>query len=561
MKFFSGPRTTWKGKSHGAHAPRIHLVVVALIFMLLNGGTAAGQSSDLVVLINGNILTLDAKNTVASSVRIRNGFFVSVDDATTEIPAGAEVIDLDGRTVIPGLIDSHMHFIRATLRPGHDMREIEAARSIEDLLAAITAKSASVPKGELITAIGGWDPIQFLGENRFPTLAELDAAAPSHPVYVHLRATGPAATNTPGKRLLENAGIEVSDSGLVAAGNGPSQAVAAFEALKELQTAADRERGMRDLMRYANSLGLTTIIDAAGTERPGAQLFDPDHDYETLLALWRKRAMTVRIRPMFMSWDKEVGDGSGDSDFEQRIRNSFMGFGDDMLKVAGLGEHTTGDSEGQVFRDVTRLAAENGWLLSQHSGTIAENEAHVAAFEAADDVESIAPLHWSLAHVHDIEAAVIERLKSLGAGVTVQVHRYLNRGNVTSGQGGPPYRLLVDSGISVGAGTDSTNAQPMNPWIAIYYMVSGRNVVGHVVNEGQTISRLDALRLYTLGSAWFAHDEHQLGSIEVGKRADLVVLSDAYLAIPEEQISDLTSVLTMVNGQIVYSKQGKGQFQ
>ncbi len=529
-------------------------LLVALTIMSAFSGTATAQSSDLTVLINGNILTLDADNTVASSVRIQNGFFVSVDDTATDIPAGAQVIDLEGQMVIPGLIDSHMHFIRATLRPGHDMREIEAARSIDELLAAIATKSTSVPNGELITAIGGWDPIQFLGENRFPTLAELDEAAPEHPVYVHLRATGPAATNTPGKKLLEDAGIEVSDTGLVAAGNGPSQAVGAFEALKELQTAADRERGLRDLMQHANSLGLTTIIDAAGTERPGAQLFDPDHDYETLLALWREQAMTVRVRPMFMSWDKEIGDGSGDSDFEQRIRNSFMGFGDDMLKVAGLGEHTTGDSQGQVFRDVTRLAAENGWLISQHSGTIAENEAHVAAFEAADEVESIAPLHWSLAHVNEIEIEVIQRLKSLGAGATVQDHRYLNRGNVTNGQGGPPYRLLVDSGISVGAGTDSTNAQPMNPWIAIYYMVSGRNVAGHAVNEGQTISRMDALRLYTIGSAWFSHDENQLGSIEVGKRADLVVLSDDYLAISEEQITSLTSVLTMVDGQIVYSR-------
>ena len=257
---------------------------------------------------------------------------------------------------------------------------------------------------------------------------------------------------------------------------------------------------------------------------------------------------------MFMSWDKEIGDGSGNSDFEQRIRNSFMGFGDDMLKVAGLGEHTTGDSKGQVFRNATRLAAENGWLLSQHSSTVAENEAHIAAFEGANEVAAIAPLHWSLTHVHNIESEVVQRLKTIGAGVTVQDHRYLNRGNVDRGQGGPPYRRLVDSGITVGAGTDSTNAQPMNPWMSIYYMVSGRNVAGHPVNEGQTISRMDALRLYTIGSAWFSHDEKQLGSIEVGKRADLAVLTDDYLEIPEEQIIELGSVLTMVGGQIVYSE-------
>lgn len=128
----------------------------------------------------------------------------------------------------------------------------------------------------------------------------------------------------------------------------------------------------------------------------------------------------------------------------------------------------------------------------------------------------------------NIEEDVVQRLKAIGAGVTVQDHRYLNRGNVEGEQGWPPYRLLVESGIPTGAGTDSTNAQPMNPWHSIFYMVSGRNVAGYRVNEGQTISRMEALRLYTLGSAWFSHDE--------------------------EQITSLSSVLTMVGGQIVYSE-------
>ena len=192
--------------------------------------------------------------------------------------------------------------------------------------------------------------------------------------------------------------------------------------------------------------------------------------------------------------------------------------------------------------------------MSQHSGTQAENEAHTSAFEAANDLASIASLHWSLTHVFDIQEDVVLRLKRIGAGVTVQDHRYLNRGNVEGGQGGPPYRLLVESGIPVGAGTDSTNAQPMNPWHSIYYMVSGRNVVGHLVNEGQTISRMEALRLYTLGSAWFSHDENELGSIEVGKRADFAVLNDDYLEIPEDRITSLSSILTVVGGQIVYSE-------
>lgn len=540
-----------KSRGPGADSGRLGIVVCLLLSCSL-AGTASGQVPEPLILVNGNILTLDSDNSVVTTVHIDGGRFASVGEDASALPADVRVIDLEGRTVIPGLIDSHMHFIRATLRPGYDLRAIEDARSIAELLAAVSARTKTVPVGEFITAIGGWDPVQFLGENRFPTLAELDEAAPNHPVYIHLRANGPAVTNTPGKRILENAGIDVDEGGLIAMGNRPGQAVEAFDFLKAQQTAEDRERSTLELMRHANGLGLTAVIDAAGTQRPGAQLFDPNTDYEALLEVWRKGEMTVRVRPMFMSWDTEVGNGSGDSEIEQRIRNSFMGFGDDMLKVAGLGEHTTGDSRGQVFRDVARLAARTRWLLSQHSSTRAENEAHISAFEAANDVASIAPLHWSLTHVFDIQEDVIERLKAIGAGVSVQDHRYLNRGNVEDGRGGPPYRRLVDSGIPVGAGTDSTNAQPMNPWYSIYYMVSGKNVAGHLVNEGQTISRLEALRLYTLGSAWFSHDEADLGSIEVGKRADLAVLSDHFLDIPENRITQLSSVLTIVGGQIVY---------
>ena len=325
---------------------------VAAVLLLSCGlfGTAIGQSPGPLVLVNGKILTLDGNDSIVSTARVENGRFASVGDTAVAIPDGAQVIDLQGQTVIPGLIDSHMHFIRATLRPGHDMREIESARSISELLASVSDRAESVPEGEFITAIGGWDPVQFLGENRFPTLAELDGAAPDHPVYIHLRANGPAVTNTPGKEILEAAGIAIDTKGVIGMGNGARQAVGAFDYLKGRQTDADRQRGTLEFMRHANSLGLTMVIDAAGTQRAGAQLFSPDRDYEALLALWRKPAMTVRVRPMFMSWDREIGDGSGDSEVEQRVRNSFMGFGDDMLKVAGLGEHTTGDSQGQVFR-------------------------------------------------------------------------------------------------------------------------------------------------------------------------------------------------------------------
>ena len=531
---------------------RITQSLFPVLMTVIGSVVAHAQSSDDVplYLTNGSIITLDEQGTIAESVLVHRGRIVAIDDDSNELVSRSRVIDLEGRTVIPGLYDSHMHFLRATLRPGHDMRSVEAATSIGELLGAIRERAGSVPKGEWVTAIGGWDPVQFRGENRFPTRQELNTASPDHPFLLFLRANGPAVTNDLGRNVLADGGITVGDDGMIGQGR---QSIAAFNYLKSLQTEADRERGALEYMRHANSLGLTSIRDVAGTERPGAQLFSPDRDYETILRLWRDDQLTIRTRFMFMSWDEEVGDGSGDTDFEQRLRNSFPRYGDDMLRVVGVGEHLVSSPDNPAFAQAAELAARGGWPLEIHSSAPADNTLHIEAFEAAHAVAPITDLRWSMTHVQQITPDIAGRLKALGAGVTVQVHRYLNRGNIDNNQGGPPLRMLVDMGVPVGGGTDSTNAQPMNPWISIYYMVSGKNVGGYAVNEGQELSRLEALRTYTLGSAYFSHDDHQLGSIEVGKFADLAVLSEDYLDIPEEDIKGLRSVLTLLDGEVVYA--------
>ena len=524
---------------------RSTIISVAFFF----AGAIAAQDQP-VLLTNGKIVTLDEENSIASSVLIYRGKIEAVDDLTSDLASSANQIDLEGRTVIPGLYDSHMHFIRGTLRPGYDMRAIEQANSIDELLQEIDSFSPSVPEGEFITAIGGWDPIQFLGENRFPTLQELDQVTSDHPFYMHLRATGPAVTNSLGKAILEEAGVSVDENGMIANG---FDSVLAFGHLKSQQTEEDRIRSAKDFMQHANSLGLTAVRDNGGTVQDGAQFFDPYADYDTMMDLWHSDELSMRVRLMLISQDDTVGDGTGSSLVEQRLRTSFMGLGDDMMRISGIGEHVVANSRGPDFLTVTKLAAEGGWSLEQHSSSLAENQAHLAAFKEANEVASIEDLRWTLTHVQQITSEIAQELKGLGAGVTVQVHRYLNRGNITNNQGGPPLRMLTDLGIPVGGGTDSTNAQPMNPWYSIYYMVSGRNVGGHHVNDGQELTRTEALRTYTLGSAWTSKDEGKIGSIEAGKYADLVVLDRDYLTVPESEIREIQSVLTLLEGEVVYT--------
>lgn len=514
---------------------------IAWPLMLLLAFSAGSVYADDIKIINANIITMDDDNPTASQLLIRGNRIVSVGTGTgmgSGNPGNVEIINVHGRTVIPGLIDSHAHFLRAGLRPGHDMRTIETAFSISEVQAVIAERAAAVPAGEFLTAVGGFHEVQF-AEGRLPTLAELDVAAPDHPVYLQRGFNGPSVTNTLGKAFFEGAGLVVGADGSLSAGG-------AFAALAAVQTFEDKVRGTSDLMAHANSIGLTMVMDTGGGGgSPGTAFwFDSSAEaYAPALALWRDGGFTVRVRPFFVTRDDLTLTA-----ISARIENAFMSFGDGMFRTVGFGERVVSNPSLDYAAAVLKIA-ENGWGHQHHSSSLAENTLNLAALQAADAIADIADLHWSLAHVFSIDAATLNGLIALGAGVTVQDQRYLSGGT----NGGPPYRFIVDSGIHVGAGTDSTNVAALNPWLGLFYMVTGTNAGGNLVNAGQTLTRLEALRLNTAENAWFSRDEDELGSIEVGKLADLVVLSDDYLTVPDEDIKTITSVLTIVDGEIVYS--------
>lgn len=515
------------------------------LFLIFMAGSAAAQNGNgcsntsVIALINGKIITVNPTDDIVSNVVIRDGRFSAVGGGSRSLGPCAKVINLHGRTVTPGLIDSHVHFLRAGLRPGHDARAIDTAFSIAEVQGVISARAAGVPVGEFITAIGGYHEAQF-AEGRMPTLNELDAAAPNHPVYLQRGFNGPSVTNTLGKDFFEANGVAVDADGSLSAGP-------AFAALFAVQTFDDKVRATRELMTHANTVGLTMVMDTGGgAGAPGSAFwFDSSAEaYAPAIALWRDGGFTVRVRPYFISRDDENLTA-----ILERMENAFMGFGDGMFKIAGLGEQVVADSEGLAYTLALEEMARNGWGHKQHSSGLDENISHLMAFQAANLVAPIADLRWSLEHVFEIDQLTLDGLMALGAGVGVQDQRYLSGGN----RGGPPYRLIVDSGINAGAGTDSTNVAALNPWLGLYYMVTGMNAGGNHVNGGQEITRLEALRLQTASNVWFTGEEDDLGSIEVGKLADLIVLSDDYLTVPDSDIRTVRSVLTIVDGRIVYS--------
>jgi predicted amidohydrolase YtcJ len=417
-----------------------------------------------------------------------------------------------------------------------------------------------VPAGGFITAMGGWNPAQF-AEKRLPTRAELDAAAPNHPVIVYQAFAGPSATNSKGTAFFASKGIAVSDTGAIEAN---AASLAALNALRAIQTPADRQRGTLDALMYSAAVGLTTDVDMGAFVLPGVpdthESFaadtlasaDPFHMYDSIAALHRADRLPVRVRLFFLSMDTQPGIPM----LKQRLLNTFLGLGDDMLKVSGVGEFATswplfGQPPPANYTTALQFIAQQGWPFQQHSLTPPEDRLTIDAFEAVNRTTPIADLRWSIAHVPRIDAATVERFKAVGAGIAIHPYTYLAGGPGS----GPPVRTIVESRIHAGAGSDAAQISTLNPWLMIYFMVTGRNAAGVLINDGQQISRTDALRLYTAANGWFFREEAALGSIEPGKLGDLVVLNSDFLdpaKVPDEDIRKVKSVLTIVGGRVVY---------
>jgi predicted amidohydrolase YtcJ len=548
--------------------PTLSLISAATLFLVIV--TASGQTPAPIDpcagardlrLTNGKIATMDARGSTVSEVTIQNGKFTAVGPRSGQrLSPCTREINLRGRTVVPGLIDNHNHIVLLGIRPGYHT-PLESATSIAEVQAAIKARAKSVPAGQFITSMGGWNPLQF-AEKRLPTLAELDAATSDHPVLVFLSFTGPAATNTRGKAFFTERKVAVSDTGAIAA-NAPS--IAALNALRAVQTFADRKRGTADAMAYSVSVGVTTNADMGAFNLPGTPdlqgSFEADtlasadqwRMYDPVVALHREGKMTARLRVFFLTMDTRPDVPI----LAERLRNDFNSFGDDMMRISGIGEFASswplfGQKPPENYTAALSRIAKEGWAFQQHSLSPAENELTVSTFETVNKTTPIKDLRWSLAHVGSVDAATLNRLKAMGAAVAVHPFQFL----AGARGGGPPLRTIVDSGIKVGAGSDSAQISTLNPWNVIAYMVTGKASDGTVINAGQQLTRMEALRLYTAENGWFLKEEATLGSIEPGKLADLVVLSDDYFdpkRVTDDAIKKLKSVLTVVDGKVVHN--------
>jgi predicted amidohydrolase YtcJ len=527
-----------------------------------------------IILTNGRIHTMDDRAQVVSTVAIKDGRFLEVGSGA-RWPAGraTTVIDLRGRTVVPGIIDNHNHLVLMGNRPGYHT-PLENARSIADVQAAYAARAAGAPSGAWITTIGGFHTNHIYAvpsdqtSGRFPTLAEIDAATPNNPAFMMISFTGAAATNSLGRSILQGQGVTVSDTGAIAAGTQTTRALLYLR--QTLLTPETRRRSVIDCMNYAASLGVTTHIDqgafqATNTTADGAAHEDNYTMHFPFLEVYAEGKGIVRLRINFLHMEPALDT----PELVQRLKNAFPFLGDDMVRTGGIGEFIA-QGNGANFLAAARKVAAANWRAEVHSlgrrntptSGAADFEQQISAFEAvnAEFPGVVRNKRWVIAHVPGITQEWIDRFQAIGGNLSLTGWQYL-AGNPTASvvapYAGPPFRMIVDSsrrpdGVHTGMSSDGMQIAPMNPWIHMYYATTGLNARGVLINGGQQISRQEVLSLYTKQNGWFVAEEDQLGSIEEGKLADLVALNKDYFAVPNDDLFKIRSDLTVVDGEVVY---------
>ena len=531
---------------------------------------AWSQSADT-VLINGKILTLDGQFPTREALAIRDGRILALG-TTAEIRKltnpKSRVIDLNGRTVIPGLIDSHMHAIRAALSFSTEVNWIGAS-SLAEAVARIHEASETMKPGAWLIVAGGWNVQQFK-EKRRPTQAELLAAAPNNPVYVQLGYGWVMMTPRALEALKISADADLPPSGKLdrdpsgqptgGITGGNNAIVALFDKLPK-PNFDEQVDGTRKFFRELNRLGITGVVDPGGNNVSA-------EDYQAIFKVWREGRMTVRVAYSLCG----PTPGSEFADLKDLTQMLPMGFGDDMLRFNGLGERITwamnnnnkpSDADKQNYYEIARWAAERGMSITMHWTNDDSVDQLLTIFERVNREVPITGLRWSIAHLNNASPESLRRMKALGMGWTVQDSLYFSGEQAQNAalRREPPVMTAKEIGVPVGAATDAHRVASYNPFTALQWFLDGKTISGIALRgPEETPSRIDALRFYTLGSAWFSRDENKRGSLAIGKLADLAVLTKDYLTVPVEQISGIESVLTMVGGKIVYTAAPFTQF-
>lgn len=539
------------------------------------------MTADL-ILHHGLVTTLDRANPTATAIAIKDGKFLAVgQDHEIMALAGPEtkIVDLKGKRVLPGLNDNHTHVVRGGLNFNMELRW-DGIRSLADAMDMLKRQVAVTPAPQWVRVIGGFTEHQFV-EKRLPTIEEINAIAPDTPVFLlHLydrallnaaavRAVGYTrdTPNPPGGEITRDA--NGNPTGLLLA--KPNAGILYATLAKGPKLPFDYQvNSTRHFMRELNRLGVTAVIDAGG----GFQNY-PD-DYAVIQKLSDEKQLTVRLaynlftqkpkeeKADFLKWTSSVTYKQGDDYFRhngagEMLVFSAADFEDFREPRPDMAPEMEEDLEG-----VVRILAENQWPWRLHATYDETISRALDVFEKVNQDIPLEGLNWFFDHAETISDRSIDRIAALGGGIAVQ-HRmayqgeyFVERYGYGAAEATPPVAKMLEKGVAVSAGTDATRVASYNPWVSLSWMITGKTVGGMSLYPcANCLDRETALRMWTEKVQWFSNEEGKKGRIEKGQFADLIVPSKDFFACPEDEISFLTSDLTMVGGKIVY---GAGDF-
>jgi len=530
-----------------------------------------------IILYNGKIHSF-SQSADASAVAIKDGKFIAIGndaDIMQYAETATKIIDLQQKRVIPGINDSHIHLIRGGLNYNLELRW-DGVPSLADAMRMLKEQVDRTPSPQWVRVVGGWSEFQF-AERRMPTLDEINVIAPETPVFIlHLydrafmnRAALKAVGYTkdtpapPGGQIQRDSNGE--PTGLIIA---TPNAMILYSTLAKGPTLSYEHQinSTRHYMKELNRFGITSVIDAGG----GFQNF-PD-DYKVVNELNEKKQLTVRIAyNLFTQRPKHEFE-----DFNDWIDSVKLYQGDDMYRHNGAGEmlvFSAADFEDFLqprpdlpenmeadLEKVVRLLVANRWPFRLHATYNESITRFLNVFEKINREIPFDGLPWIFDHAETIDERNIERVKILGGGIAIQSRMayqgeyFTDRYGAGAAESTPPIKRMLEMEVPVGGGSDATRVSSYNPWISMYWLTAGKTVGGLQLYNDSRLSRETALELYTRGSAWFSQEQHKKGDIQLGMLADLAVLDRDYFNVDDEAIKSIESILTIVNGNIVYAK-------
>ncbi len=561
---------------------KITALIAVPVLLAAGHNVPVAQEAPDQIFINGKIITVDDYFSIHEAVAVRGEHFLATGDSR-EIQALADadtvVTDLGGRTVIPGLIDNHNHVIRATEYWPNEAR-LDGVTSRADALEILRAKAEALPEGAWLMSLGGWSEAQFLDSQDDFTLAELDALAPDRPAFIQALYSHAYANSA----WFDAMGIPLDAS---SDEQGPTEGIAARvvrgadgratgrlnggfpmveEALEGFPpvSAEAQVEAVKTAFRHLNSIGLTAVYDPAGVgiRREG---------YARIREIAANGELTLRVYHTLGGSMPRTPQDARDLIAEIEASKPFQG--DDFVDLIAVGEiyyapfHWDGTTEAmdpgeediRWAREILLTSARGGWSVQTHAVQPATINHLLDTVEEVNAVHPVRPLRWTITHADNITADQLERVRRLGMNVQLRSNPVMGGREPVfqhfgdAGYHMPPLRMAQDSGVSYGLGTDGTKAAQIDPFVTLWWAVTGKALNGEVIQH-QTLTREEALIAVTRSNAHLMFMEQDIGAIKPGLLADMVVLDRDYLTVPEDEIKDIRPVATLLGGRFVYGE-------